>query len=451
MTNEYIKEKIKLKHFFSVLLFVCFFQTLFSQGLIINEVTNGSAGTQEYYELVVIGSSTNPLASVDLGGWIVDDNNGSFEGSTTTGIAQGHIRIKPGSLSSVKPGSIILIYNSSELVFTPDPTDANSDCVYIIPINDVSLDNNSTIPSTTNSNYSPAIYGALQSWTRIGLRNDGDAVQVRKPDGTFYHGFSYGDVLTPFPTFPTELGGLSSFNVITGSGTSRNYFFNCGNPTISSNFTRGTAPTNETPGLPNNDFNRFFINSLRTGTYNYSNLSSSSNCGSSTTLQPCDFILNIEILNFDITVSNSYNRLNWSVDKIESLSYFELERSSNGYDFEVLEKIYPSFDNSYFYDDYTFESENYYRLKITEIDDAVTYSNLIFTKNNSNDDFIIYPNPNSGKFSIKNKNDINQIKIYNSLGQFMFEIQNSDTIDLSLEPGWYYLSINGIFQKLIIQ
>lgn len=439
-----------MKTLFFILLFVSLFLNSFSQGLIVNEVTNGSAGTQEYYELVVIGSSSDPLANVDLGGWIIDDNNGSFEGSTTTGIAQGHIRIKPGSLSSVRPGSIILIYNSGELAFTPDPLDANGDCIYIIPINDVSLDNNSTIPSTTNSNYLPAIYGALQSWTRIGLRNDGDAVQVRKPDGTFYHGFSYGDVLAPFPNFPAELGGLSSFNVITGSGTSRNYFFNCGNPTLVSNYTRGTAPTNETPGAPNNDFNRYFINALRTGTYNYSNLSSPSNCGSATSLEACDFILKIDILYFDVKINDSYNHLSWMVDKVENVAYFELERSSNGYEFDIVYRFFPSDNNNYYYDDYDFASDNYYRLKVTEINDDVTYSNLLHTQNATNNDFVIYPNPNNGKFSITNRNKIEQIKIYNSLGQFMFEIRNFDIIDLDLVSGLYYISINGKIHRLLI-
>jgi len=84
------------------LIFLILFPFLcFGQGLIINEISNGTTGTQEYYELVVIGSSSNPLGNVDLGGWIIDDNNGDFEGFTTTGIATGHIRIKPGFYSSV--------------------------------------------------------------------------------------------------------------------------------------------------------------------------------------------------------------------------------------------------------------------------------------------------------------------------------------------------------------
>lgn len=142
-----------MKNFIYLFLFLSSF--VYSQGMIVNELSNGSAGNQEYYELVVVGSSLNPTGLVDLGGWIIDDNNGDFEGTVTTGIATGHIRIKPGFLSSVKPGSIIVIYNKAELMLTDDPTDSDGDCVYIIPINNVALDNNNTNPSTTNPNYIP--------------------------------------------------------------------------------------------------------------------------------------------------------------------------------------------------------------------------------------------------------------------------------------------------------
>ena len=56
------------------------------------------------------------------------------------GIAQGHIRISSTCLSSVKPGSIILIYNSDELSITNDETDSNGDCIYIFPINSSCLE-----------------------------------------------------------------------------------------------------------------------------------------------------------------------------------------------------------------------------------------------------------------------------------------------------------------------
>lgn len=418
---------------------------VFGQGVIINEISNGATGAQEYYELVVIGSQSNPYGFVDLGGWIIDDNNGSFESGVSTGVATGHIRIKPGFLSSVKPGSIILIYNSAELFYTPDPTDLNGDCVYFIPINDVSLDNNNTLPTTTNPNYSPATYGALQSWARIGLRNDGDAVQVRKPDGTFFHGFSYGDVLTPFPLFPTELGGTSSFNVITGTGTARNYFFNCGSFTSQSNYTRGTAPTNETPGLPNNDFNKYFLNTVRNGSYDYSNLGNANNCGLSTTLDPCFILLPIDLISFNADKDDNEVKLTWEVFSTDNQLEFDIERSSNGYEFERIGSIIGSPQISYYeYIDINPNTENYYRLKIrTESENII--SHLINVNLTLKNDFTFYPNPiKDGEIMrFGGENKINRIKLYDLFGRCILDEKvDNNMIEIPQGfKGFYYMTI----------
>lgn len=438
------------------LIFLILFPFLcFGQGLIINEISNGTTGTQEYYELVVIGSSSNPLGNVDLGGWIIDDNNGDFEGFTTTGIATGHIRIKPGFYSSVRPGSILVIYNSAELFFTSDPSDSNGDCVYFIPITDPSLENNNSIPSTTNSNYTPATYGALQSWTRIGLRNDGDAVQVRKPGGTFFHGFSYGDVLTPFPNFPSELGGTSSFNIITGTGAGRNHIFNCGNFTTQSNFTRGSAPSNESPGQANNDFNRYFINSVRNGTYNYSNLSDPINCGTSSALVDCSTFLPINITQFDAIKNENKVNIYWSVENPSDVKQFNLEYSNNGYEFNHIGQFYSdNITTEYNFDDDLRDGESYYRLMIEEIDGNITYSNVISVSYKIEDDLIIYPNPTKDILNI-NKN-VSEIEIYDELGMIInqYSVVNNQILVNDLPKGLYLIKLlvdNGVvYRKILI-
>lgn len=440
-------------------LFVLIKSIAFGQGLIINEISNGSSGNQEYYELVVIGSQSKPFDNVDLGGWIIDDNNGSFEASLSTGVATGHIRIKPGYLSSVKPGAIILIYNSAELFYTPDPLDSNGDCVYFIPINDVSLDNNNTIPSTSNLNYSPAIYGASQLWSRIGLANTGDAAQVRKPDGSFFHGFSYGDVLSPFPSFPSELGGTTSFNVVTGSGSARNYFFNCGSFTSQSNYLRGSAPGNETPGLPNNDFNRYFLNAVRNGYYDYSNLNNSINCGTSTTLDPCFITLPIELISFGGEEFNNQSKINWTIFSTDNELSFEIERSYNGSDFELIGSVIGNPNIlSYEFIDINPNKENYYRLRIKTENETII-SHLIYVNIKKTDEFIFYPNPikNGEVLRFGGENKIDRVRLYDLFGRCIFD--ENVTNNLIQIPkgliGFYYLLTNVgqvlIREKIIIR
>lgn len=421
----------------------------FGQGLIINEVSNGATGAQEFFELVVIGSTSNPLGNVDLGGWIIDDNNGDFEGSMSgVGIAAGHIRIKPGYLSSVKPGSIILIYNSDELNFIADPTDSNLDCIYIIPVNDISIEQNGSIPSTLNSNYLPSSYLSPGAWRPIGLANTGDAVQVRKPDGAFYHGFSYGDVLAPFPNFPTELGGGTSFNVTTGSGTGRMYYFNCGNFTSQTSFRRGSALTEETPGAPNNDLNTYFINAIRNGTYNYSDLSALSNCGTATSLTPCDFILPIEISKFEAKNNYTNNIIEWSIENIDDVYLVELQKSIDGINFETIFETYSTNENLYL--DYYNNLESYYRLKITDKNSEVTLSKIIHLSQNESENTIIYPNPSRGKIYIKGEN-LEKLKIYNIYGKFISELEiTNNQLELDLPNGLYSIQIKNNYYKIRI-
>ena len=430
-----------------ILTFILLFLPLitFSQGLIINEISNGDAGNKEYFELVAIGSSTNPTGNIDFGGWIIDDNNGDFKGALSgVGTARGHIRIKSGCLSSVKPGSIILIYNSVELSLGSDPLDSNGDCVYIFAISDLCLDNTTDLPITTNPTYTPVSYISLRTWAQIGLRNDGDVAQVRKPNGTFFHGFSYGDVSAPFPTFP--FGG-SSFNVMTTSGFQKNYFFNCGSFAQSTNFSRGTSPLNETPGLPNNDANRYFINSLRTGTYDYTNLTNSLNCGSSTTLVACDFILDVDLLKFESQKNTNSIDLSWTILNTDVIESVTIQRSFDGFSFEDL-IILTSDEN--FYQDFNYNQDNYYRLYFIEKNGLTSYSRVL-QQSFDEEGFSIFPNPSSGKLFIKNNRGFEPIKIYDCYGRYLFEVNsNLNSLDLELPNGFYYLQIENSFYKFQI-
>ncbi len=66
----------KVLYFFS-LLFFCYTSNC-QEGLLINEFSQGSAGDKEYIELVVVGNRTCSKTTVDLRGWIFDDQNGWY-------------------------------------------------------------------------------------------------------------------------------------------------------------------------------------------------------------------------------------------------------------------------------------------------------------------------------------------------------------------------------------
>src|ERR1700760_1780609 len=76
--------------------------------LVLNEVSQGSSGTKEYVELVVVGTKTCTDSTADLRGWIIDDNNGWLGSGTGQGIAQGCMRFSQSATWQKVPyGSVI--------------------------------------------------------------------------------------------------------------------------------------------------------------------------------------------------------------------------------------------------------------------------------------------------------------------------------------------------------
>lgn len=280
----------KLLYFF---LFTFFFlNNAFSQsaGIIVNEVSNGPLGTsQEWVELLVIGNPSNPTANVDLTGWIYDDNNGDFQASSSgVGIAPGHI-IFTNAFNNVPPGSLIIIFNDALLqkdlaIPANDPTDSNNDGVYVLPANDVAFNVCNSTPSIGDTSYnctSTVVSASTVSnvWQlTLALSNGGDVAQTRAPDGSFFHGFAYGTITAPSPNFP--ISGNPSFNAGSGSGSNSTYYFGCGDFEDSVNFTKASTVVNGTPGAANTAENQIFIDKIKAGTLDYSNLANSSNCSS---------------------------------------------------------------------------------------------------------------------------------------------------------------------------
>ena len=173
-----------------------------TQGLIINEWSNGDSGNREFYEFVVAGEC-GTLA--DIRGYILDDNNGTFTNpadyaGTSSGIAPGHFRFTTAAQwASIPVGSLIVVYNADDPnlnIPADDPTDADNDSLYVVPHNSTLFERCTVFPATTSpdSIYTGCTYATapLTGWNPLSLRNSGDAIQVRNPDGSYYHGVSYG-------------------------------------------------------------------------------------------------------------------------------------------------------------------------------------------------------------------------------------------------------------------
>ncbi len=225
--------------------------------LVITEFSNGpstangsASGSCEYAELYVTKCALYPEAeTVDIRGWIVDDNAGNFNsGGCTTGagISSGHLRFKDvPTWASIPVGSVIVLYNGADNCygFTVDESGTGP---YFIDVESTTLierTGSGGTPSSSDCGYCGNSY-TTATWDPISLGNTADAVQVRCPDcpdneAGFFHGVAYGSGFGGLTAGGHDLGGA----YVSGPGAGRTYeLTGAGSPGDAANWTRTGAP-----------------------------------------------------------------------------------------------------------------------------------------------------------------------------------------------------------------
>lgn len=231
--------------------------------LVINELSQGPTGTKEYVEFLVTGTvSCGSPNTVDLRGWIIDDNNSWHASGSGTGIATGHAKFDSiPQWANVKIGSLILVYNDADVsaataALAPDETDANSDCVYIVPISSSSILKNVTLPTSGGTMTTYAVagtpYSTTGTWPPLGMANGDDAFHTVSPANYAvpYHSIGWGNNTALVNVyFSAAQGGQAIYMANTVDN----------DPFNQANFVNASATTNETPGAPNNAANALWI------------------------------------------------------------------------------------------------------------------------------------------------------------------------------------------------
>jgi len=402
--------------------------TVFSQtGLIVNEVSQGTSGSKEYVELVAIAPTGTCF--IDIRNWIIDDNNGDFSGGAvaSSGIASGHIRFaNDPQWQNLPTGSIILIYNSDQknpsIPPLDDPSDSNNDKVYILPSDSSLLEECTSIPAVGNDSYASCGYitPGASAWTRIGLANDGDAMQVRTNTKAFFHGIAFGDgdcncitgaaggpMVDPCTSGSCSAGKVYSFT----HGTNNDY-------TLAGNYSIGTATTsitttNETPGSTNNAANNTWRNSLI-----------------------CTLPLPAITLNA-ITKGNQVH-LDYQKNYEEYTKNLILEHSTVTTAWEAIADMnYTSTYTHTLYDNET----HFYRILFQDKDGNTKISNVVSATVSSaqNQDITVYPNPVSDVVNIALKQaEGGSMQVFNLAGQKVYQsdIQNGTLLHTIDTQNW---------------
>ena len=94
----------------------------------------------------------------------------------------------------------------------------------------------------------------------------------------------------------------------------------------------------------------------------------------------------------------------------------------------------------------SYKGISYYRLKQTDFDGGVSYSEIETVNFNDNKNIAVYPNPGTGIFNIQGLNEETEISVQNPLGQMVLikkVSSGSSEIDLTGQPfGIYYIKVN---------
>jgi gliding motility-associated-like protein len=241
----------------------------FAQTLIINEVSQGPSGNQEYIEFIVVddnafyncGNSTPPC--VDIRGWIIDDNSG-YHGAG--GVAPGCNRFSFNSFWQCIPlGTIILVYNDADANPDLPPIDttlSDNNCRLVIPINNTQLfETNPTTPGAIACSYPANGWSPGGNWNTITLANSGDCARLVNLSGCEVSSLCWAGV-----NQNTQIYFASG-----GSGTDNVWYFNEGNSMVQSNWVEACADNetildagtcganNQTPGASNSSLNSAYI------------------------------------------------------------------------------------------------------------------------------------------------------------------------------------------------
>jgi glucose/arabinose dehydrogenase len=164
----------------------------------------------------------------------------------------------------------------------------------------------------------------------------------------------------------------------------------------------------------------------------------------------CAGTLPIFLHKFSVTQNGSFNLIRWTTELESNMEYFELERSSNGINFQPINRQEARNNpgtSQYSYADNNFSpGMNYYRLKIVEHGAIIRYSMIVKTvSENENNQLRIAPNPVTGNFSLtyyslaENKitieiNDISG-RLIHTLREEVNKGQN--VIYIQSSPDWY--------------
>ncbi|MFI5171513.1 MAG: T9SS type A sorting domain-containing protein [Chitinophagales bacterium] len=173
------------------------------------------------------------------------------------------------------------------------------------------------------------------------------------------------------------------------------------------------------------------------------------------TISCITYILPITLSSFTGIASGSANQLLWTTDSEVNNGFFTIENSDNGNDFSSIGTVNGAgtstqLHNYDFTDSYPFKGITYYRLKQTDLDGNISYSEIIGVENLTAQYFNVYPNPSNGNinlaFDLGGSPDFT-LQIVNEVGSVVYNKSSSSSNEIINEE--LFLPSKGIFMILL--
>ncbi len=154
----------------------------------------------------------------------------------------------------------------------------------------------------------------------------------------------------------------------------------------------------------------------------------------------------IELLSFEGTAITEGNQLNWSTATESNSQYFEIQRSTDGTNFQALDRVEAANNSTqvlhYDFLDENVQSNAYYRLKAVDNDETFDYSNIILIERNTVATFELLPNPTAGNLQIQyqGNGDLLNLNIYDLSGQSIL----TQSLKIQADTNTYQLDVNAL-------
>jgi hypothetical protein len=410
-------------------------------------------GAQTYIEEFNYGSNIDTLTNPANGGVNWKSHSGT-RGSFTSSLVYNPTSLSYSGYSSSGVGGSLEVWGTSRSEdanrVVPVYTNGSVYASFLVKIDTVA--SASTVGDyfvhfadtfgTSISNFRPRLFvkmGSVASTFKLGLAKGGTgAVAVFTSD------YAFGTTLLVVLKYKFDLSATSNDSTFA-------YIFNSGIPL--------TEPTSATlvSTDASSDLSRIRSICIRQG-------SAANYRGSVDGFRIANSWLNstlpVKYTQFTSERNNDNIKLNWSTASEVNNNGFEIERSSNGTDFEKIGFV-KGVGNSSRLNKYSFTDKNnsfaYYLLKQVDFDGKYEFSKVLTVK--SNESFVeLSPNPFNDNLVINSNTTIINAEIVDITGRVkMFEVVNSNTAKLNtsgLDNGVYFIRINNgekVITKRIIK